>query len=160
MMMSFTLNSLSDTENLAGCFASCLVRGDVVGLVGDLGVGKSAFARAAILSQCDDVEDVPSPTFTLVQQYETRAGLLLWHMDLYRLQDPEEVFALGVEDAFFEAACLIEWPEKMGGFWPKDAMMIRLERGEGGARKLTITARDAFVKSLTDKVRDKASHLL
>lgn len=160
MVMSFTLNSLSDTEILAGCFASCLSQGDVVGLTGGLGVGKSAFARAAIFSQCDDLDDVPSPTFTLVQQYETRAGLSLWHMDLYRLQAPEEAFALGIEDAFFEAACLIEWPEKMAGFWPKEAMMIKLERGEGDSRQCTITAPDAFLKSLTNSLKVKASHLL
>ena len=160
MVMSFTLNSLSDTECLAGCFASCLARGDVVGLVGGLGVGKSAFARAAILAQCDDIDDVPSPTFTLVQQYETRAGLSLWHMDLYRLQDPEEVFALGVEEAFIEAACLIEWPEKMGAFWPKEAMMIQLERGEGECRKLTVTAPESFLDKLSQRLQDKAAHLL
>ena len=160
MVMSFTLNSLSDTEALAGCFASCLRRGHVVGLVGGLGVGKSAFARAAILSQCDDVEDVPSPTFTLVQHYETRTDLIIWHMDLYRLQDPEEVFALGIEDAFIEAACFIEWPLKMGGFWPKDALMITLEITEGDGRKMTISAPDAFLKTLSAQLADKAAHLL
>ena len=160
MVMSFTLNSLSETETLAGCFASCLHQGDVVGLTGSLGVGKSAFARAAILSQCDNVDDVPSPTFTLVQQYDARSGLALWHMDLYRLQDPEEVFALGVEDAFIDAACLVEWPERMGGFWPNDAIMITLDRGEDDSRHITITAGDDFINRLTNLVKENAPHLL
>lgn len=158
--MSFTLNSLSDTNALAGCFASCLRQGDIVGLTGGLGVGKSAFARAAILSQCDDIEDVPSPTFTLVQQYQTRTGLDVWHMDLYRLQDPEEVFALGVEEAFIEAACLVEWPEMMGHFWPKSAIMIAIERAEDESRSLHIDAPDAFIEKLEKQIRNKAPHLL
>ena len=159
-MMSFTLNSLSDTNALAGCFASCLRQGDIVGLTGGLGAGKSAFARAAILSQCDDIDDVPSPTFTLVQQYQTRTGLAVWHMDLYRLQDPEEVFALGVEEAFIEAACFVEWPEMMGGYWPKTAMMIAIDRAADDSRNLSITAPDSFLEQLHVQIKNKAPHLL
>ncbi len=80
-------------------------------------------------------EEAPSPTYTLVQTYEG-AGGELWHVDLYRLKAPEEALELGLEDAFVAAACLIEWPERLGSYLPAERLDIVLEPLDGG------TARD------------------
>src|SRR5262249_8962459 len=93
--------------------------GDVVGLKGDLGAGKTTLARAIIRAAADDPAlIVPSPTFTLVEVYETARGTY-WHFDLYRLETPEQVFELGWEDALAEGVVLIEWPERLGALLPQ-----------------------------------------
>ena len=120
----------------------------MVGLNGPLGVGKSAFARFIIQAACGTSQDVPSPTFTLVQSYESADGVPVMHMDLYRLTDPEEVFALGVEDSFLEAANLVEWPSKMQGYWPQTAVNITFEYGEGERRLFTLSAAPSFCDAL------------
>lgn len=110
--------------------------GDVVCLSGGLGAGKTTLARGAIEAWTGHAEETPSPTYTLVQIYEGPRGQL-WHVDLYRLKREEEAFELGLEDAFAEAACLIEWPERMGDVLPQDRLDIALEReGEGRRAKL------------------------
>lgn len=96
-------------------------------LSGDLGSGKTHFARSLIQSRQSaaggPVEEVPSPSFTLVQTYQAD-GLEIWHADLYRLSGPEEVYELGLDDALSEALCLIEWPERMGAHWPEMALWL------------------------------------
>ena len=141
-------NSLSETQSLAGCFTSHLKAGLVVGLTGPLGVGKSAFARFVIQAACGFECDVPSPTFTLVQSYEAADGLLIMHMDLYRLEAPEDAFALGIEDSLYEAANLVEWPSKMGGYWPAHAVMIAIEFDQDEGRRFVISAPSAFLDAL------------
>ncbi len=117
-------NSEQETVRIATDFARGLTRGDVVLLDGDLGAGKSVFARAVIryLSGKADLE-VPSPTFTLVQTYDTSVGEV-YHFDLYRLKDPDEIFELGWEDAL-KGICLVEWPDRLGGYRPKQVKSIR-----------------------------------
>ena len=116
-MMKFTLTQPNLTT-LAKPLAATLKRGDVVALWGDLGVGKTTFARTLIQAMTGETSDAPSPTFTLVQVYDCPQGEL-WHCDLYRLKDPEEVFEIGLEDAFHQAICLIEWPERLGSLLPR-----------------------------------------
>ena len=90
-----------------------------------------ALARGAIDVWTGQVQDAPSPTYTLVQSYEGARGQL-WHVDLYRLKRAEEAFELGLEDAFADAACLIEWPERLEGMLPRDRLDIALDtQGEG-----------------------------
>jgi tRNA threonylcarbamoyladenosine biosynthesis protein TsaE len=89
-----------------------LKRGDLVCLKGELGAGKTTLARGAIEAWCGAAQEAPSPTYTLVEVYEGARGVL-WHVDLYRLASPEHVFELGLEDAFAQAACLVEWPERL-----------------------------------------------
>ena len=143
--------SLSETHSLAGCFASYLTPALVVGLTGPLGAGKSAFARFVIQGACGADTDVPSPTFTLVQSYETAEGLPIMHMDLYRLEAPEDVFALGVEDSFYEAANLVEWPSKMGDYWPSHAVMIAIDFAENEGRRFCVSASSELLESLCQK---------
>lgn len=116
------------TERLAVRLAALLRLGDVVALRGDLGSGKTTFARALICALGSGDEEVPSPTFTLAQMYEAR-DFDIWHFDLYRLEKPEDAFELGIEDALADAACLIEWPERLGRYLPVDRLDVRLTFG-------------------------------
>ncbi|MBO6281260.1 MAG: tRNA (adenosine(37)-N6)-threonylcarbamoyltransferase complex ATPase subunit type 1 TsaE, partial [Alphaproteobacteria bacterium] len=102
-----------------------------------LGAGKSVFARAFI-KKMTGAEDVPSPTFTLVQMYDAGA-FDIFHYDLYRLKSPMEIFELGVDEAFFSAVSLVEWPEKMGSFAPRDMWHIEISV-EDDVRKIKIIA--------------------
>lgn len=110
--------------------------GDVVCLFGNLGAGKTTLSRGAIEAWTGATEDAPSPTYTLVQTYDGPRGEL-WHVDLYRLKQPDDAWELGLEDAFTYAACLIEWPERLGGQLPRDRLDIALaSEGEGRVAKL------------------------
>ena len=116
--------------------------GDVVCLSGNLGAGKTTLARGAIEAWMGYADEVPSPTYTLVQTYDGERGEL-WHVDLYRLKRPEEALELGLEDAFAEAACLIEWPERMGDLAPHDRLDLDLAT-DGEGRRATLTGRGAW----------------
>ncbi len=116
-----TITSASEIETIEAAHAFALTTlkpTDIVLFSGDLGAGKSVFCRAIIraLSGQPDL-DVPSPTFTLVQTYDTPLAPL-WHFDLYRLKDPEEIFELGWEDALGHGILLIEWPDRLGPYTP------------------------------------------
>jgi len=102
--------------------------GDIIALKGDLGAGKTSFARAFIRAR-GGIEEVPSPTFTLVQVYELGAAAI-WHFDLYRINVPEEAWELGIEDAFVEGISLIEWPEHLGPLLPRRRLEIELLFGD------------------------------
>ncbi len=135
------LPDIAATEALGAALGAVLRAGDVVALSGPLGAGKSALARAAIRARLEAPEmDAPSPTFTLVQTYAAPDGLEIWHVDLYRLDDPSELEELGLEEAFAGAAALIEWPERAGPFLPEDRLDIRLEPA-GAGRRAAIAAR-------------------
>ncbi len=116
------------TRALAEAIALRLHPGDVVGLIGGLGAGKSAFARAAItrlLAAEGRREDIPSPTWTLVQIYETRAAEI-WHADLYRLGDAGEIAELGLQEAFATAICFVEWADRLGSLAPAHRLEVDL----------------------------------
>lgn len=128
--VTIELAGLKATHKLAQCLAQIAKAGDVIALSGDLGAGKTEFARAFIRTLADPDEDVPSPTFTLVQTYETDT-VEIWHFDLYRLEHPEDVFELGIEEALHEAVSLIEWPDHMGTYIPRDRLEVRLSVTKG-----------------------------
>ncbi len=115
----------SATARLAATLSALARPGDAIALSGPLGAGKSAFARAFLRAR-GVAGDVPSPTFTLVQTYDTLAGAV-WHVDLYRLGSPDEAIELGLEDAFTDAVCLIEWPDRLGPLLPAGRLDLRLE---------------------------------
>jgi len=109
--------------------------GDVVALKGDLGAGKTTLVRGMLQSIMGEIE-VPSPTYTLVQTYET-PKFELWHCDMYRLERPEDGYELGLLDAFEDAVCLLEWPDKLGDLMPEDALEIDIQF-DGEGRKVTL----------------------
>jgi len=118
------------TRRLADDVAAILQPGDVIALHGDLGMGKSALARAIIRRLAGDTGlEVPSPTFTLVQSYET-ARLPVHHFDLYRLADPDELVEIGFFDLVVDGVALIEWPDRAGGDLPADRLDIVISEGE------------------------------
>jgi len=96
-----------------------------VRLEGDLGAGKSTLARA-LIRQLTGIDDAPSPTFTFVETYDA-PDFRIWHFDFYRLEKPEDVWELGLEEALEDGAVLIEWPERAENFLPQNALIIRLE---------------------------------
>jgi len=125
----------SATERLGATLAERLRVGDVVGLKGELGAGKTTLARAIIRAAAGDRElIVPSPTFTLVEVYETPRGSF-WHFDLYRLEAAEQVYELGWEEALAEGIALVEWPERLGKLLPKH-LSVTLELADDGRRAL------------------------
>jgi tRNA threonylcarbamoyladenosine biosynthesis protein TsaE len=125
------------TARLARRVARLLRPGDVVALHGGLGTGKTSFARAAIRTLGDDLEVVPSPTFTLAQTYEL-PEFTLWHFDLYRIEVPEDAFELDIEEAFASGVSLIEWPDRLGQWLPASRLDIALAFA-GRGRRATIT---------------------
>ncbi|MGP1257125.1 MAG: tRNA (adenosine(37)-N6)-threonylcarbamoyltransferase complex ATPase subunit type 1 TsaE [Kiloniellales bacterium] len=137
------------TEDLAARLAPLLRTGDVVALGGDLGSGKTAFCRALINALPGPAEEVPSPTFTLVQVYE-RGDLQVWHFDLYRIEDAEEVWELGFEDALAEGVSLIEWPERLGSQLPQNRLDLQLTvlPTDGQPRRATLNGLGAWAARL------------
>lgn len=132
------------TNRLSALLAKLARPGDIFALWGDLGVGKTAFARAFINELTNHVEEVPSPTFTLVQMYDTLKGAV-YHLDMYRLEQPDDALELGVEDAFADGICLIEWPDRLGPWLPHDRLDVTLESGDGaGTRHIGISGTTAL----------------
>lgn len=124
------------TSALGSRLAELLQAGDTILLEGPIGAGKSHLARALIRTRLGRMEDVPSPTFTLVQTYDADPDI--WHADLYRLGHPDEVLELGLEDAFASAICIVEWPDRLGVYTPDTALRLRLEAsGEGRIARLS-----------------------
>lgn len=123
-----TSTSADHTASLATQLAPALSAGDVILLHGDVGAGKTHFARALIQSILGFAEDVPSPTFTLVQTYPA-SGCDIWHADLYRLTSVQEIEELGLADAFETDICLIEWPDRLGPLMPESALNLTFETG-------------------------------
>jgi tRNA threonylcarbamoyladenosine biosynthesis protein TsaE len=117
------------TAALASRLATAVASGDIIAMSGDLGTGKTAFARAFIRAWLGIDKEVPSPTFTLVQVYDSARGAI-WHFDLYRLKAPEEAWELGIEEAFASGISLIEWPDRLGGLLPAGRLEIMLEFGD------------------------------
>jgi tRNA threonylcarbamoyladenosine biosynthesis protein TsaE len=134
--LSMPLPNEQATETLGATLAARLKPGDVVGLKGDLGAGKTTLARAIIRAAAADPElIVPSPTFTLVEVYDTPRGAF-WHFDLYRLDNPEQVYELGWEEALAEGIVLLEWPERLGSLLPQHLSVTLELASEDGRRAI------------------------
>ena len=134
-----TLHGPDETSVLAATLASHLRSGDALLLSGPVGAGKSHFARSLITALLKIPEDIPSPTYTLVQTYESSAGEI-WHADLYRLTDSAEIGELGLLEAFDQAICLVEWPERLENFTPAHALNLGFFIPESyDRRELTLT---------------------
>ena len=123
--LKIDLKSAEQTETVARVLSKNVQSGDTILLSGPVGAGKTHFGRSFIKSLLIEDEDVPSPTFTIVQTYETHVGDV-WHADLYRLSSEQEIEELGLSDAMVDAICLIEWPDRLGNYTPDDALCINL----------------------------------
>lgn len=140
--IQLTLADEASTVRLAEAIAPHLRPGHVVGLVGDLGAGKSVFARAMIsvrLRALGRPEEIPSPTYTLVQTYDVGSADI-WHADLYRLGDMDELAEIGLEAAFGTAICVVEWADRLGPRLPSGALALTLrpDAGDPGVRHATL----------------------
>ncbi|MEL6689523.1 MAG: tRNA (adenosine(37)-N6)-threonylcarbamoyltransferase complex ATPase subunit type 1 TsaE [Pseudomonadota bacterium] len=131
------LPDLDHTQRLAAAVAASATAGDCFLLEGPVGAGKTAFSRAFVQSALGRAEDVPSPTFTLVQTYEA-PDFEIWHCDLYRLTSADELIELGLDEAFATAVTLIEWPDRMGDLAPANAQRLTFEVVDENARRLTV----------------------
>ncbi len=121
------LDSLAATEAFGRALAAELRPGDTLLLDGPLGAGKTTLARALLRALCDDAAlEVPSPSYTLVQSYAAAAGLTVSHFDLWRLDGPGALAELGWDEAR-EGVVLVEWPDRLGGLTPDDALRVRLQ---------------------------------
>ena len=139
-MPVFELPDEAATAALAARIAALARPGDVIALKGELGAGKTSFARAFIRARVGHDEIVPSPTFTLAQAYDF-PDVTIWHFDCFRLRDPEEGWELGIEDAFRDGISLIEWPERLGHLLPARRLEITLLPGAAPeARQASVDA--------------------
>jgi len=143
---SFQSNSPEETEVLARQFVSIAKAGDVLLLEGNIGAGKSVFARTFIREAVGSNIDVPSPTFTLVQTYVSNIGEI-WHCDLYRLTSPDEIVELGLDLAFANSITLIEWPDRLGEEVPFSALQVSFQV-EGDTRSIRFFGNQSWAERL------------
>jgi tRNA threonylcarbamoyl adenosine modification protein YjeE len=146
--MSVIAKNEAETVAVARGLLAELGAGSVVYLHGDLGMGKSVFARGLVRAIAgDEGMEVPSPTFTLVQEYDGAGafeGVPVYHFDLYRIEDEDEIFELGWEDAVRDGVVLVEWPSRLGAYMkaPKVDVTLKVVEGAADAREILIERRD------------------
>ena len=143
--------------------AGAAVPGDVILLIGDLGAGKTSFARAFIRAHGID-DEIPSPTFSLVQTYETDGGSLaprsIWHFDLYRLEGERDLYELGIEEAFDVGITLIEWPDRLGNLTPPDRLEIKITfGGHETERNVMLTGLGIWARRLAELLEADDDHV-
>lgn len=127
-------------EKLAQQIALRLRPGTPLCLWGDLGAGKTTFSRYVLKALDSSLEEIPSPTFSIVQYYSTLIGDV-WHCDFYRLRHAEEIFELGMDEAFYTGICLVEWPEKAEPYLPLNRIDLHIEIGSNTQREITLYLR-------------------
>ena len=156
--LDFNLAEESATCALAVRIARAAAPGDVIALLGDLGTGKTVFARAFIRAHCGDDEEVPSPTFTLLQTYDADT-LTIYHFDLYRLNHADEALELGIEEAFADGISLIEWAERLGGWLPANRLDVTLSAGaNANARRAHLLGHGYWQAKLGEGISEGAIH--
>jgi tRNA threonylcarbamoyladenosine biosynthesis protein TsaE len=143
-MRDLELPDEAATARLGAAIARTLKLGDAVCLSGPLGAGKSTLARALVRTLTTSAEEVPSPTFTLVQFYEG-AQLKVAHFDLYRLASPDEAYEIGLDEALDDGAAVIEWPQRLGDRLPPDRLDVEIAlHAAGASRRARLTAHGAW----------------
>lgn len=128
--MQVNIDNLEQTKSLAEKISKLVTIGDVIELKGDLGAGKTTFARYFINSLLEKEEDILSPTFNIVHPYHTK-NFTIWHFDLYRIEDINEVEEIGIFDAFDEGVSLIEWPQIISSIVPENRLLLNLIENDG-----------------------------
>ena len=143
--MQINLNSLEDTDKLAATLAPLFASGDVVELQGDLGAGKTTLAKAIIRKLAGADTEVTSPTFNLVQLYDTPA-FTIWHFDLYRLKSAHELVEIGLDEALDSGVSLIEWPEIAAHMLPKERLVVKLSCTKNDERVVILEGQGKWQK--------------
>jgi len=141
-LFSLSLQNETATAALGARLAGVVRAGDIVGLSGPLGAGKTTLARG-IIAAFAGAREAPSPTYALVETYAGASGDL-WHFDLYRLEKPGDVWELGLEEALEDGICLIEWPDRIEGVLPADMLRLDLALSDDGSRRLTVDGPEAW----------------
>ena len=150
-ILTIELPDETATQALAKSLAVIANSGEQLALIGDLGAGKTVFARAFVRALCGADTEVPSPTFTLVQTYDAKDGRELFHFDLYRLKKSDEALELDIDDAFADGISLIEWPERLGSFLPPNHLELALSYGDTQSqRRAVISAGDNWAERLQE----------
>lgn len=144
--LTFEFTTEAETNSFGARLATALKPGDVVCFEGPLGAGKSTLARG-LIHALSGANDIPSPTFTLVETYDFESGDL-WHFDLYRLEKQSDVWELGFEDALDSGISLIEWPDKIESILPADALRLSIEVQPAAMRRLRLVAPDRWKPAL------------
>ena len=138
-MLHYKSTSEDETIAIAQEYAKTIQAGDIIAFYGDLGAGKSLFCRELIRTLCHDPElHVPSPTFTLVQTYDSDIAEI-WHFDMYRINDPDEIYELGWEEALAGNITLIEWPERIASLLPKKIKKVEFSAISDNFRDINIS---------------------
>ena len=155
-MFSVISNSEDETIALASKIAKFLKKGDVITLSGDLGSGKTHFV-SGLLDFYDKKNEVSSPTFTIVNEYDLKDDLKLFHFDVYRLKSPDEFLAIGGDEFFSKGICIIEWGEQIEEYLPNDVLRITIEKDaeDINKRKISFSTNaskfDELIKEATTK---------
>lgn len=140
--MQFIARTPEETMRIAARIAALCRPGDCLLLRGDLGAGKTVFARGFIRALCPEAGEVASPTFSLVQAYDAPGGLVVTHADLYRLRHAEEIHEIGLLDGLPQGIALVEWPQIIAPYWPQEALLVDMEyAGAETERRMVLTAR-------------------
>jgi tRNA threonylcarbamoyladenosine biosynthesis protein TsaE len=135
-MSTLLITSLRDIDQVAGKFLEARGDASVIAFSGEMGAGKTTFIQA-LCRNLGVTAGVNSPTFSLVNQYFTPEGNSIFHFDLYRIEDPAELFDMGYEEYFFSGElCFIEWPEKASHLIPDDALRVEIVVGENESREI------------------------
>ena len=148
------------TEALAAKIAGICGVGDMIALYGNLGVGKTVFARAFIRARAGKDEEVPSPTFSLAQLYECDP-VPIYHFDLYRLNMPDEILELGFDDAMVNGSVLVEWPERLGPYIPPDRLDVEIRQGAlTDQRSIRLTGCGYWLARVADVINKGKIHAI
>ncbi len=137
----------TDTACLAQRLAPLLKAGDTLLLEGEIGAGKTFFARSLIHAIIGTADDIPSPTYTLIQTYDG-PEFEIWHCDLYRLTSSNDAFELGLDEAFESALSVIEWPDRLGSDTPKNSLKLIFEVTKAG-RSISFSGNPSWARRLT-----------
>lgn len=137
---SFETHSTEETEAFASRLAAELPAGSVLALYGNLGAGKTVFARG-FARGLGITEPISSPTFTIVQEYPYGDGNIFYHMDLYRIDNSDAAYAFGIDEFLYDKAAmtLLEWPERIEDILPPSVIVIRIEHAGESTRKITVS---------------------
>ncbi len=137
MMKKYISNSVEDTNKIAAEFARTIEPGQIVLLVGDLGAGKTAFVKGVVKALHGDPDQVTSPTFTIVNEYSLD-DFPIYHFDLYRLENPNELYNIGFEEYFYgSGVCFIEWPERASDFFDDSTIVVNIKKLGDNKREIS-----------------------